>query len=131
MMWIFTANAFCYIQIRYFICRWMMHQSCSIFQYLVVNYHLVVSYPQQCHIRINENKWYVVITAINTILLFCIFSCGTLNNFYKLLVIVAPCNENKWIVLISKIMSKHYGICTENCTIFFSNAGKTRNVEMI
>ena len=30
-----------------------MRQSCSIAQNLVVNYHLVVSYPQQCHTGIN------------------------------------------------------------------------------
>ena len=30
-------------------------QFCSTVQNLVVNYHLVVSYPQQCHIEINLN----------------------------------------------------------------------------
>ena len=32
-----------------------MRQSCSIVQNLVLNYHLVVSYPQQYHIGINVN----------------------------------------------------------------------------
>ena len=40
---------------RYFTCKWMVGQSCSIAQNLVVNYHLVVSFPQQDHIAINVN----------------------------------------------------------------------------
>ena len=38
---------------RYFIRRWILCQSSSTFKNLVVNYHLVVSYPQQWHIRVN------------------------------------------------------------------------------
>ena len=33
----------------------MVRQACPVVQNLVVNHHLVVSYPQQCHIGINEN----------------------------------------------------------------------------
>ena len=33
-------------------CMWMVRKPCSIVQNLVVNYNLVVSYPQQCHIGI-------------------------------------------------------------------------------
>ena len=69
---------------RNFICRWMVRQSCSIVQNLVVNHHLVVSYPQQCHIGIHIDYWDVIIIAIHIMLLFCIFWCKTLNNLYKL-----------------------------------------------
>ena len=40
---------------RCFICRWMVRQSCSFVQNLVVNYYLMISYTQQCHIVINAN----------------------------------------------------------------------------
>ena len=36
--------------------------------------------------------------------------------------------KNKRIDHLSKIVSKCHGIFNENCTIFFSNAGKTGNV---
>ena len=36
---------------------------------------------------------------------FCIFSCRSSNNFYKLLVIIVTCNEKKRIDHISKIVS--------------------------
>ena len=36
--------------------------------------------------------------------------------------------KNRPIDYISNIMPKHHGIFTENFTIFFSNAGKTKNV---
>ena len=36
--------------------------------------------------------------------------------------------RNKIIDLLSNIMSKLHGIFTENFTIFFPNAGKTRNM---
>ena len=81
------------LKTRYFTCRRMMHQSCSIVQNLVVNYHLVISYPQQCHIRININHRYVIIIASHVT--FCIFSSRTLNNFYKLLVIIVIYNEEQ------------------------------------
>ena len=29
---------------RYLICRWMVHQSCSVLQKLILNYYLVVFY---------------------------------------------------------------------------------------
>ena len=38
---------------RNFICRCMVRQYCSFVLNPVVNYHLVVSCPQQCHVRIN------------------------------------------------------------------------------
>ena len=34
----------CSDKLRYLICRWMVHQSCSILQKLVLNYYLVVFY---------------------------------------------------------------------------------------
>ena len=43
-------------RMTYFICRWMVHQSSSIVQNLVVSYHLVVSYPQQCRNGINVSQ---------------------------------------------------------------------------
>ena len=43
-----------------FIGRWMVHQCPSIVQNLVANYHLVVSYLQQCHIGI-LGHWGVII----------------------------------------------------------------------
>ena len=36
--------------------------------------------------------------------------------------------KNKQIDLTTNVMSKRYGIFTENFTISFSNAGKTRTV---
>ena len=36
--------------------------------------------------------------------------------------------KNKWIAHISKIMSKSYGVLTENLTVSFLNAGKARDV---
>ena len=38
---------------RYSVCRGVMRQSCFIIQALVVNFHLVVTYPQQCRTGIN------------------------------------------------------------------------------
>ena len=43
-------------RMSYFICKWIVHQSSSIVQILVVSYHLVVSYPQQCHNGINVSQ---------------------------------------------------------------------------
>ena len=40
---------------RCFICRWMVRQSCCFVQNLVVNYYLMISYTQQCHIVIIAN----------------------------------------------------------------------------
>ena len=51
----------------------MVLQSCSIFQNLVVNYHLEMAYPRQCHIGINLNHLYAIITTMHTMLLFEIF----------------------------------------------------------
>lgn len=78
---------------RYFICRWIVHQSCSIVQNLGLNYYLVVSYPQQCYTRINANHWYSIIIAIHII--FCIFSCRTLTIFYNLVVKIVIWNEKQ------------------------------------
>ena len=61
------------ISSRYFIYRLMVHQSCSIVQNLVVNYHLAVSYPQLCHIGININHWYVIIIPMHIMLPFSFF----------------------------------------------------------
>ena len=58
----------------------------------------------------------------------CIFSCRALNNFCKLLVIIVIYNEKQITELTSNIISKRHSIFTENLTIFFSNAEKTRNV---
>ena len=64
----------------------------------VVNYPLVVSYSQHCHIGNNINYWCVIIISINVMFcffcfFFCIFSCRTSNNFYKLLVIIVIYNK--------------------------------------
>ena len=64
----------------------MVHQPYSIVQNLV--------YPQQCHIGSNVDHWRVIIIARHKVA-FCIFSCRTLNNFYKLLVIIVICNEKQ------------------------------------
>ena len=82
---------------RYFLCRWMMRQSHSFVLNLVVIYHLVISYPQQRHIGINVNDWYVIlISNLNTCnVTFCIFLCRTWNNFYNLLVMIVICNEKQ------------------------------------
>ena len=52
---------------------------------------------------------------------FRIISCRTLNNFYKLLVIIVICNEKKNIDLVNNVMSKRHGIVTEN---FIGKTGK-------
>ena len=65
-----SLYSFVLLASRYFICRWIVRQSCSIVQNLIVNYHLVVSYPQLCHIGINVDHWYVIIIAIHIMLLF-------------------------------------------------------------
>ena len=68
--------------------------------------------------------------------LFLIFSCRTLNNFHKLLVIIVISNENKRNDHINNIMSKRRdkiyllktllkNLFTEK---FFPNAGKIENV---
>ena len=36
-----------------YFCIWMIHQSCSKIQNLVVIHHLVFSYPHRCHIGID------------------------------------------------------------------------------
>ena len=74
-VFLYEANAFSgwfrSILTRYFICRWLVRLSCSIVQNLVANYHLVISYTQQCHIgMINVNYWYVITIGIHIILLF-------------------------------------------------------------
>ena len=48
----------------------MMLQYCFIILNLVANYHLVVSYPQQCHIGINKDYCYIIIIPMHIILLF-------------------------------------------------------------
>ena len=87
------------------------------------NYHLVVSCPQQCHIGINVDYWCHYNRNTHNVA-FCIFSCRTLNNWYKLLVIIATWNEKQGKAKLC-----------QNVTIFlpktlpsFSNAGKTVNV---
>ena len=59
---------------------------------------------------------------------FCIFQCRNLNNFYKLIVIIATCNEKlkHWPYKQYHVKTKN-GIFTKNYTIFFSNEGKTEN----
>ena len=66
----------------YFIWSWKVCKPCSIVQNLVVTYHLVVFYPQQCHIEISVDQWYVIIIAIRIMLLFA-FSCAELLIFSK------------------------------------------------
>ena len=58
------------IKTGYFICRLIVRQSCSIVQNPVVNYHLVVSYPQQFHIGIKVSHWCAIIIVIYKTLLF-------------------------------------------------------------
>ena len=53
-----------------FIWRWMVRQFWFFVPNLVVNYHLMISYPRQCHIGINVNYWHVIIIAIHMILHF-------------------------------------------------------------
>ena len=47
---------FSLVLLKYFSCRLMVRQLRSIVQNLVVNYHVVVSYPQEWHIGINVNQ---------------------------------------------------------------------------
>ena len=58
---------------------------------------------------------------------FCIFSCRTLSNSYKLLAIIVICNEKQNHGPCKRYFS-HHGIFTENFTIFVSNVGETGNV---
>lgn len=80
---------------RYFISRWIVHQSWSFVQNIVVNYPLVVSNAQRCHLRININHWRVSIISIYIMLFFCFYLCRTLNNFRKLLIIIFKCNKKQ------------------------------------
>ena len=61
----------------------MVLQYCSIVQNLV-NYHLVVSCLQMCHIGINVDYWCVIIIAVQIILLFAFSRTELLNDLYKL-----------------------------------------------
>ena len=70
----------------------MVRQSRRIVQNLVVNYHLVISYPQQCHTGVNVSHGCHYNRNTHNVA-FCIFSYITLNNFHKLLVIIVICNE--------------------------------------
>ena len=65
-------------------CYWLLlskmprfTKSCSVVQKIVVNHHLVVFYPQQFHIGINVDHWYLIIIVIHIMLLFA-FSCAEL-----------------------------------------------------
>ena len=80
------------LQPSHFICRWIVGQSCFIAEILIVNYYLVVSYPQQCLTGINVNHQCVIIIAI---LCFLHFLGRTLNNFYKALVTIIICNKKQ------------------------------------
>ena len=80
--------------LRYFICRRIVRQSCSIVENLVVNYHLVVSYAQQGHIGINSNHWYVIIIPIH-IMLFLHFLMQNFEWFFKLLFIITIWNKKQ------------------------------------
>ena len=97
----------------YFKCRWMVRQYCSIFQNVVVNYHLVVSYPQQCHIGIDLKHCCVVVIAMHIVLLFG-FVREELSDIMK----------NKRIGHLSNVMSKRHSIFTKNFTIVLSKLGK-------
>ena len=102
---------YCNVFSRYSICRWMVPQSCSIVQYFVVNNHLVVSYPQQCHTGINVNHLIAIA--------FYIFSSKNLNSFQKRLIIIVIYNDKQTNLPHKQYYIKSHGIFTENFTIFF------------
>ena len=89
---------------------------------LVVDYSVVISYYQQCHIGTKLNYFYAVISYPNTHVVSCIFSCRTLNNFNKLRSLLPYVIKNKQIDHIS--ISKRHDVFSENFAIFFSNAEK-------
>ena len=74
---------------------------------LVVDYSVVISYYQQCHIGTKLNYFYAVISYLNR----------TLNNFNKLRSLLPYVIKNKQIDHIS--ISKRHDVFTENFTIFF------------
>ena len=48
---------------RYYMWRCMVRQYWFYCPNLVVNYPVVISYPQQCHIGLNVSYWYIIIIA--------------------------------------------------------------------
>ena len=78
---------------RYFTCTCVVHQTCY-----VANDHLI-SYPQQCHIGINVNHWYIIMIAIHLKSLF-VFSRAEL-----------------WIIFISYSLNCHMLWNTNELTI--------------
>ena len=48
---------------RYYMWRYMVRQYWFYCPNLVVNYPVVISYPQQCHIGLNVSYWYIIIIA--------------------------------------------------------------------
>ena len=95
-----------------------------------VNYHLVVSYPQQRYIGININHWYIIIIAIYIMLLFA-FSHAELscNNFYKLLFIIFICEEKQTHWPYKQYYVKTARYFYQKFKHLFLNAGKTGNVQ--
>ena len=74
---------------------------------------------QHCHIGTNVNHWYAIKIAVRIMLLFCIFSCRTLNNFSELLVItlrekcpntesISPYSEYRKIRTRNNSVSGHF-----------------------
>ena len=111
----------CNVFSRYSIRRWMVPQSCSIVQYVVVNNHLVVSYPQRCHTGINVNHLIAIA--------FYIFSSKNLNSSQKRLIIIVIYNDKQ-----TNLPHKQYYVKTSRCFYrklyhLFSSAGKTGNMQ--
>ena len=107
---------------RYFICRWMVRQPCSIVQNLVVNYHLVVSWNRQSHIGTNVSLWHAIIIAIHINLLF-VFTRA------ELWIIVASYSNIRHMSGKTKAVALLAIFC-QNITYFyrkpfFRNAGKS------
>ena len=96
-------------------CWYEWHASlASIFQNLVVDYPLVVSYNQQCQIETNVNYLCAIIISIQLLLSYA-SSCAKL--WINLITLSHNCH-----------MSKCHGVFTKIFTIFFSNVDQTEHV---
>ena len=102
----------CLFITRYFICTWIVHQSCSVVQSLVGNYHLVVSYPQQCHIGINVSRWCVIIIAIHITLPY------ALQRYLSFALVIVICNE-KVLTLQAKLFENVMIFSLKTLPFFF------------
>ena len=72
-------------------------------------YHLVVSYPQQCHIGINVNHWCDTIIKIHIMLLFR-FSRAELWMIFINIVIIIICDEKQrnWTYMQNYVKASRY-----------------------